>query len=62
VKPPAFAFGDSVQVVAGLSTGKLGTIVEQTKITFGDLPTYSVQFADIGLRVLRCDFLRRVPT
>ncbi len=58
--PPKFAFGDEVEIVCGLSTGKRGKVVELTKIPFGDLPTYSVNLPD-GLRVIRVDYLRRVP-
>jgi hypothetical protein len=60
VTPPQFAFGDEVIVVAGLSTGKRGRVVELTKIPFGSLQTYSVEFADVGLRVLRSDYIQRV--
>lgn len=60
MREPTFSFGDPVQVVAGLNTGLRGTIVERTKIPFGSLSTYSVNFPELGLRVIRVDYLQRV--
>lgn len=58
--PPQFSPGDPVQVVAGLNTGRLGTVVEPTKIPFGSLTTYAVNFPELGIRIIRSDYLRKV--
>lgn len=51
--------GSRVVVTAGLAAGLRGIVRERSRVMFGDIPTYAVEFPGaMGLRVLRADYLK----
>lgn len=60
---PSFVQDDPVVVTAGLAQGLKGHIVQRAEILFGGMPMYAVRFPmPLGLRVIRGDYLRKVPS
>lgn len=48
-----------VEVISGLAKGMRGIVEEKARVTFGDIPVWSVRFEPpLGLRCIREDYLR----